>query len=177
MAVNNWYVITGPPSSGKSTLITELSKLGYQTLNESGRLLIDQELASGKTLEEIRVDSPEFEVSWIKFQQAREKTLDSNELTFFDRGLLDCLAYFKFYNWQVPDVMKEICNQAQYKKVFLCELLEYEKDYARVESAETALAMQELFGEVYREAGYEVITLPNVSIEMRVKSILQQVGE
>jgi predicted ATPase len=32
----NWYVITGGPSSGKSTVIQELKDLGYTTAHEDG---------------------------------------------------------------------------------------------------------------------------------------------
>jgi len=169
---NNWYVITGAPSAGKSTIITELAKRGYATVEEQGRLLIDQEMAKGKTLEEVNVDSPEFEVAWTKFQEAREAQVDPAELTFFDRGRLDTLAYFAYYGWPIPPEITQLCAGANYKKVFLLELLDYDKDYFRVEDAETAAAMQELFGNAYAEAGYEVVRIPRASVADRLKLIL-----
>jgi predicted ATPase len=169
---NNWYVITGAPSAGKSTVIAELAKRGYATVEEQGRLLIDQELAKGKTLEEVNVDSPDFEVAWTKFQRAREAEVDPGTLTFFDRGRLDTLAYFAYYSWPIPSEITELCQEANYRKVFLLELLDYDKDYARVETAETAAAMQELFGKAYADAGYEVVRVPRGSVEERLTLIL-----
>jgi predicted ATPase len=172
---NNWCVITGAPSAGKSTIITELAKLGYATVEEMGRKLIDQQMADGKTLEEINVDSPAFEIDWVRMQIEREAELDPRPVTFLDRGILDTLAYFNYYDWPVPEQIKSWCAQATYKKVFLLEMLEYEQDYARVEGAETAAKMQQLFGDAYEQAGFAVIHIPRASVEERLKCIVQQI--
>ena len=56
----NWYVITGGPSTGKSKTIDYLAYLGYLIRPEVARILIDDELSKGKTLEEIREDEINF---------------------------------------------------------------------------------------------------------------------
>jgi predicted ATPase len=173
VTTNNWYVITGAPSAGKSTIITELAKRGYVTVEEYGRKLIDQGLASGKTLAQINVDSPEFELAWIELQHRGEATTNTATATFFDRGIIDTLAYFAYYNWPIPDRVTELCKHSTYKKVFLLEILDYKQDYARIESAETAHAMQQLFGKVYRDAGYEVIFIKRDTVENRLEEIIK----
>lgn len=170
--INNWYVITGAPSAGKSTVLEELTRRGYATVEEQGRGLIDREMAAGKTLEEINVDSAEFEIAWSRLQQEREAQVAPEALTFFDRGRLDTLAYFAYYGWPLPEQIESWCEAANYKKVFLLELLDYEQDYARVESADTAAAMQELFGQAYLDAGYEVVRIPKASVKARTEQIL-----
>jgi ABC-type molybdenum transport system ATPase subunit/photorepair protein PhrA len=50
----NWHVITGAPSCGKTTLIDQLADKGFQTTPEGGRLYIEREIASGRTIDEIR---------------------------------------------------------------------------------------------------------------------------
>jgi predicted ATPase len=172
-----WYVITGAPSSGKSTLITALAQHGHKTVEEMARQLIDRELAKGKSLEEVRVDSPEFEIAWVNMQQQRESTLSRDRTIFFDRGVLDTLAYFKYYDWPVPGAIKQWCAAANYKKVFLLELLDYEKDYARIENEATARALQELFKKVYVDAGFEVITVPRCSVEDRLAFIHRHLAD
>jgi len=172
----NWYVFTGPPSSGKSTIIRELAKKGYRTQIEYGRLLIDQEMAKGKTLEEINVDSPEFELAWIKLQREAEKKLDPNKITFIDRGTVDTLAYFRYYNWQISREVKEICKTAVYnKKVFLFDIINYEDDGKRIETEGTARALQKSFEQVYKEAGYQIVRIPAASIENRLKLIIDNI--
>ena len=44
----NWYVITGAPSSGKSSVIRELENLGYRVVHEVARAYIEEELKKGK---------------------------------------------------------------------------------------------------------------------------------
>lgn len=170
----NWYVFTGPPSSGKSTIIRELSKLGYKTFEEVGRQLIDRELAAGKSLREIGVDSPVFERRFVETQRKLEALVSQTETVIFDRGILDTLPFFKYYGWAVPDEIQRYCSQANYNKsVFLFELLDYDKDYARVETEETAKKMQVLFGQVYEEAGYNVIFIPKDTIKNRLAAVLK----
>ena len=50
----NWYVITGGPSTGKTTIIDLLQKKGYKTTIEHARHYIDTMHDDGQTVEEIR---------------------------------------------------------------------------------------------------------------------------
>lgn len=175
---SNWYVITGAPSAGKSTVIELLAKKGYKTFSEVGRSLIDQDMAKGMTLEEIRVDSPEFEFRFVQEQLKRETKLSRKDLIFFDRGILDTLGFHRHYGWKVPPRTQACCDKATYNQtVFLLEMGEYEKDYARVESATSVKKLQKLSGQVYAELGYNVISIPRASVEKRVELILGTIGE
>ncbi|PIS15984.1 hypothetical protein COT62_00785 [Candidatus Roizmanbacteria bacterium CG09_land_8_20_14_0_10_41_9] len=60
MKKNNWYVITGAPSAGKTTLLKELEKKGYTVIYEAARIIIDREMKKGKKLSEIRKNELEF---------------------------------------------------------------------------------------------------------------------
>lgn len=53
---NNWFALTGAPSSGKTTVLKELEKKGYKVYEEWARVYIDSEMQKGKTLKEIRKD-------------------------------------------------------------------------------------------------------------------------
>ena len=61
MKNNNWYVITGAPSSGKTTIVKLLKSKGYIVLYEAARIYIDQELKKGKTIQKIRKDEGKFQ--------------------------------------------------------------------------------------------------------------------
>ena len=41
----NWHVITGAPSSGKTTLIDQLADKGFQTVPEGARQYLEREVA------------------------------------------------------------------------------------------------------------------------------------
>ncbi|PZR03085.1 MAG: hypothetical protein DI539_26790, partial [Flavobacterium psychrophilum] len=50
----NWYVITGGPCTGKTTVVELLAKRGYVTIAEQARHYIDTQKVEGRTVEEIR---------------------------------------------------------------------------------------------------------------------------
>lgn len=56
-----WYVVTGGPSSGKTTTVEILKKRGYRTTIEHARHYIDTQLVTGKTVEEVRRNQIEFQ--------------------------------------------------------------------------------------------------------------------
>ena len=174
--MNNWYVITGGPSSGKTTLITELKKLGHKTIPEAARTIIDSALANGISIEELRSDEERFQHDIVRLKKETENANNKNTLTFLDRGVQDTVAYMRYYNFDVDAQLVTLINKSSYKKVFLLEPLPvFEKDYARTEGKEFADKIHKLIHEVYRESSMEPILVPNVSIKERVKIILSNV--
>ena len=56
----NWYVITGGPSSGKTTTVNLLKERGYITTIEHARHYLDTQRLKGKTIEEVRKNRKNF---------------------------------------------------------------------------------------------------------------------
>src|SRR5688572_28847691 len=104
MAANadRFFVLTGGPGSGKTTLIDELATLGYARTIEAGRAIIqDQMAAGGNALP--WVDPTAFAdlmLSWEmrSYAQARR---DAGPV-FFDRGLPDVAGYLRLSGLDVP---------------------------------------------------------------------------
>jgi predicted ATPase len=169
-----WYVITGSPSSGKTTILNSLAKMGCQTVPEAARVLIDEETKKGKTLEEIRKNEIEFQIKVLEIKIETEKKLDKNKITFFDRGIPDTIAYFQLYGFNTEEVIK-LCKELKYRKIFLLEQLPFVKDYARIEDNEKANKLQILLRKAYADLGYEIIDVPVMPVEDRMKMILSNV--
>ena len=170
--MNNWYVLTGAPSSGKTSVLLALEKKGYKVVHEAAREIIDQGLRTGKTLKQIRRNEDEFQINVFQLKIENEKNLSSKNLIFFDRAIPDTLAYNKLLNEANTKQLMEAVKNCSYKKVFMFEQLEYEKDYARTESKEEADKLQEYLKECYTELGIEIITVPKMSIQKRTSFIL-----
>ena len=94
----NWYVISGGPSSGKTTTVTLLRERGYHTTIENARHYIDIQRQLGRTLEEIRKNQAGFQLAVLKLQIKQEQSLPPDELVFLDRAIPDALAYYRFLN-------------------------------------------------------------------------------
>lgn len=169
---NNWYVITGPPSSGKTTVLKLLSKKGFKITEEVARKLIDQELKKGRTLEQIRENEIEFQKAQVNLKIQLEKSLSKNEMIFFDRGMHDSIAYLKKCGITDEYELSEIAKLSKYKKVFIFDLLQYSKDYARTETAEEAKEIDSLLEETYIKYGHTVVRVPVMKSEKRMEFIL-----
>jgi predicted ATPase len=173
---NNWYVITGGPSSGKTTLLTALESKGYRIFPEMARVVIDEGISRGLSIEQIRKDEKKFQLDVLKRKQEIEARHKPDVLTFFDRGMHDTLAYMRSYNWKIEKALEKEINKSTYRKVFLLDPLPtYEKDYARTEDKEFKSGINHLLCEAYEKAGLDVIHVPFYSPENRVEFVLKRI--
>lgn len=173
MASNNWYVITGGPSSGKTTLLHSLASAGHQTLEEAARLVIDTGIVAGKTIDEIRGDEEKFQYDVLEHKINQESKLSKDQLTFFDRGMHDTLAYLNHYGWKPSDRAHQALQNSTYRKVFLLEPLPtFAKDYARTEDGSFAKNIHTLLKEAYSQYGMDLISVPVLPVKERLDFIL-----
>lgn len=170
----NWYIVTGGPSSGKSTLLTYLKSAGYLIIPEVARTLIDEEIAKGKTLQEIRSDETVFQRRIFRMKTDLEERLLPEQLTFFDRGIPDSAAYYRLYGEDVEPVI-QASRKRRYRGVFFLEQVPFAKDYARIEDEKKAAIISNLLHKAYADMGYEVITIPLLSIAERARLLLNYI--
>lgn len=170
-----WYVITGAASCGKTTLIDSLARIGYLTVPEAARVMIDEGIKSGKTTEEIRKDEVEFQKKVLEFKIKTENELPKDKIVFFDRAIPDTIAYLQVYGISVEDLVKICKEKKTYRKIFMLERLPFEKDYARTEDNETLNRIQVLLRRAYSDLGYEIIDVPATSLKERLELVLSNI--
>lgn len=171
-AKNNWYVVTGPPCSGKTTLIEILEKKGYKITPEAARVFIDRCMTKGQTLEEIRKDNVSFQKNILTIKLETEKNLDKDQIVFLDRGIPDTVAYTRFHKERVDDFLEDLVKKCGYKKIFLLNPLPYVADYARNESKEEQDTLHKLLYFAYADFGFDVVKVPVFDVEKRVQFVL-----
>lgn len=169
---NNWYVFTGAPSSGKTTIIRLLEKKGFKAVYEVARIYIDEQLKKGKTIQEIRKDEADFQRKILDLKIHFESKLNSKEITFLDRAIPDSLAYYELVGLPKDKYLEKAAKKTSYKKIFFFEKLEFEKDYARTESAEEIEKLEKLIEKTYENLSIPIIKVPKMSVEKRVEFIL-----
>lgn len=170
---SNWFVITGGPGTGKTTLLNELAKRGYTTMPEVARLVIDEALASGQPIESIRSDEQGLQQSIVERRFALQSALPEDHIIIFDRGMHDSLAYLQYYDFPISQQLLEACQYIHYNTVFLLDQLpSYAQDYGRTEDEVFAKAIQEKHEQVYKDYDMAPVIVPAVSVHERANIIV-----
>ena len=171
------YVLTGSSYSGKTSVIKALAMQQFATVPEAATLIISEQLAAGGNLLPW-IDLDGFLDVLIEKQRELEAQIPAgSEIAFIDRGIPDELAYFKFRGIEPTQIYKKAFKEHRYdNKVFLLERLPgYKQDKIRKEPLEMVQRLRVLHEEAYKELGYEVIVVPLLSIEERMKFVLERI--
>jgi predicted ATPase len=75
----------------------------------------------------------------------------------------------------ITDDIYNLINMFTYKKIFILDPLPYYQDDVRVENRSYQLKIDREMRRVYRSLGYEIITIPEMAIQDRVKKILDYI--
>lgn len=170
----NKYVLTGGPCVGKTTILELIARLGIATVvPEAARYVIEIEQSCGGDALPWK-DNAKFQQRVMNAQLEFESSL-SEGIAFLDRGLIDGYGYCNHFGTKTPDGLIELAKD-RYEKIFLLDqLTDYINDSSRLESFEEATRIHEAIANAYISLGYEVIRVPVLSPEERVKFIIERI--
>lgn len=166
-------MISGCSSGGKSTLLAELARRGFATVEEPGRRLVTEELAGdGAALPWVDIEAfsrRNVAMAIADFEAA--KALAGQ--VFFDRGLIDAAAGLQRVTGE--PVLGALKSEHRFhRRVFLAppwpEI--YTADPERRHGLEEATVEYQHLLQVYPELGYEVVILPKVDVPRRADLVL-----
>jgi predicted ATPase len=172
----NWVVITGAPSSGKTSVIENLRARGYAVQAEVARELIEECLRRGLTAEDVRRDGgKQLQKDILRIKSEREASLDPSISVFMDRGMPDSMTYFRLAGLDVA-MARQACMMFHYAAVFIFDRLPFVKDGIRVEDEAAAQKIDEMLRADYQSLGYRPTSVPVMSVAERSDFILQTLG-
>jgi len=169
----NWYVITGGPSSGKTTTVNLLKERGYITTFEHARHYLDTQRLKGKTIADVRKQQKEFQLGVLDMQIEQENQILPEVLVFLDRAIPDALAYYRFLNLPEDEKLTEALRTVSYKKIFILDCLPIVKDYARTEDTMAQKKIHALLVDVYKSLRFPIVQVPVFPPGERVDFILK----
>lgn len=164
-------IISGGPSSGKTTLIDELKRLGHICFDEVSREIIENQKINS-SVKEFDFEQRVFDKRLEQYQRAKSAT------QFYDRSFIDGLAYMKMNQLEIPDSFHKASNDLRfYSTVFICPFWPqiFENDAQRLESIEQAQQIYNQLINVYSEFGYKIAILPLGNVDDRIKFILDRI--
>ncbi|HZQ93930.1 MAG TPA: AAA family ATPase [Candidatus Sulfotelmatobacter sp.] len=176
---DRFFIITGGPGSGKTSLLDALECKGYSRSVEAGRGVIQQQVAIGGRALPWNDKSlfSDLMLSWeIRSYHIAEQRPG---LAFFDRGVPDVAGYLRLSNLTVPPHVARAIEIFRYsRKVFIAPPWRdiYAQDSERKQDFDEAIRTYESLAVTYRQQGYSLLELPRASVEERVNFVLANVG-
>lgn len=167
-------IISGPPGSGKSSIISKLSSLGYPVLPEAARIIIKQETEKPNSTALPWIDNELFS---LKVQQLILSQNKPVKTCFSDRCLPDVIAYLKNSGTKhLQPYLDSLEALDLHPEVVFCPFWEeiYAVDSERKESAKEAQFIENLLRETYLELGFKLIALPKMDVNQRCEWILNR---
>jgi predicted ATPase len=172
-AIERFVVISGCSGGGKSTLLAELDRRGFATVEEPGRRIVREELeGDGAALPWVNPLS--FARRAIAMSLADMAAAATHQgWVFFDRGLIDAAVALEHVGGEpmrttvgVHRFHPRVFLTPPWPEIFVC-------DGERQHGLDAAVEEYERLLRAYPALGYDVVVLPKVSVEARADLILR----
>lgn len=174
-----FFVLTGGPGSGKTTLANALRDESFAVAEEAGRRIIKEQAAvSGNALP--WADRTAFaRAMFARDLESYTVALKHPAVTIFDRGIPDVIGYLELEELPVPADLTRAAKQYRYdRRVFIAppwpEI--FAQDSERKQTFEIAERTCRAMEKVYRDLGYELIELPRAPVDARVTFVRGLIG-
>lgn len=179
MEYGNFFVVSGGPGSGKTSIIERLAARGFATVEESGRAILAGQAAVGgtstHTFDPVAFRDLMLQRDIDNHERMRSET---DAPVFFDRGVTELVGYCRLIGIPIPAPVRRAAELYRYNAtVFVTppwpEI--YTRDALRTQDMDEAVRTFELCVEAYREFGYAPVEVPKAPVSERVAFVLKHV--
>lgn len=175
---NRFFVITGGPGSGKTSLIAAFERAGYASSVEAGRAIIQDQVAIGGHA--LPWNEPALFAELMLSCELRSYHLAKSwhGPVFFDRGVPDVIGYLRLMGLAVPEHMKRAAGLFRYNpRVFIAPPWEeiFRTDGERRQDFAEAVRTYEAMVSAYGECGYELMEVPRAPVAERMRFVLGEI--
>ncbi|WP_296600501.1 AAA family ATPase [Phenylobacterium sp.] len=173
----NFFVLTGGPGVGKTTLIRRLAAMGELVVEETARAVIREQVESGG-------DGVPWRDNDLYVQLCAERDIaifdglsSEPRRVFFDRGIID--SYRANGSAPSPALLEAIRTRRYNRKVFLFPPWReiYDTDDERRQAWPEAERTFDLIRQALAELDYEAVVTPRDSVERRASFVLRAAAD
>ena len=175
----NFYIVTGGPRVGKTTLLNGLANRGFKIVPEDARKIIRQQIENngdGLPWKNKELYTRLMLKASSKSYQAASQ--NNSDIYFFDRGIIDSLCYAYMIGLPISTEMDNIAKTYRYnRKIFILPpwLEIYHTDNERKQTWEEATMTFTKMKEAYSKYDYEIIEVPKGTTEDRINFVLNNI--
>ena len=171
-------LITGGPSTGKSTLVSELENNGLYCFHEISRELTQKMRKKG--FDQFFLTNPiDFSKDLFKLRLKQYKLkINSCKFLVYDRGPIDVIAYLNFKGIEVPDELLSKSKKIDYDYIFILRPWKeiYVNDSERHETFDECLRINKFIQKTYERFNFNLLEIPKFSVNDRVRFIKKIIG-
>lgn len=175
---NRFFVVTGGPGSGKTSLIRKLREKSVPCVDEAGRKIIQVQIhIGGRALPWI--DPQLYAELMIQDDVFNYLAADPGGVTVFDRGIVDGVGYAELTGFPVPFHLRTAVARCRYNRtVFAAPPWEaiYVRDAERRQDFAESIRTYDALARAYRAAGYDLLELPLAGVEERAEFVLAKIN-
>lgn len=179
-------VLTGGPSTGKTSVINALEDMGHLCIHELVRQMTAAEKENDGNQDFVAnpilsVQDPVAFNNMLlegRIEQYKSIAKKDVEVVFFDRGIPDVHSYMNCFGQTYDKAFERPAHDFRYDRVFLMPPWReiYTNDAERFETYEESERIFTALKKTYQKFGYEVISIPKASISERMDFILNMIN-
>ncbi len=172
-------MLTGASGGGKSSIVEALGELGFTIVPEVGRRIVREQLAVGGDATPWQDRVGFRDLLFARSVEAFEAAARSPGPVFFDRGMVEALAWSRLCGLPVPVEWCAVVERCRYARTVLVtppwrEV--FRNDGERRKSWDDVLDDYRATVDAYESFGYRLLEVPRAPVAERVAFVLRQAG-
>jgi predicted ATPase len=176
------FILTGAPGAGKTSILRQLQRQGFDVVDEAATAIIAREQAEGDAepwTQEAFVEK----VAVLQRQRQMQSVSGGVTLQIYDRSPICTHALSIYLGRPVPEELSaeidRITREWVYEQqVFFVHNIGYcEPTAARRNSFQESLAFERIHEQSYRQFGYELVDVPAGAVANRAAVIADTISQ